>query len=432
MHGLDVLQAIVKAKLDVTVIMITGHGTIEDAVTAIKLGAYDFITKPFMPEHLRQMIGRVIERRRLEQERDLLRAERERGLGVIITEKSRLKTVINSMNEGVLITERDKRIVMCNPAFARLMHIPHHHLVGFTLKETSELFPFDQMADELLQNVGDLDVITKVIETEEDRPIYVRASINRIPGEPGETLGLVIVLQDITYFKELEQKKSEFVSMVTHELRAPLGTVDTQLNVVLTGLAGGVTEKQKDLLGRIKSRIGGVLELINNLLDLSKIEARQFVQQKKAMDINPIVQEVINMMEAQAQEKGVTITVQLAADLPQVMMDPLSMSEVITNLLSNAIRYTPTRGHIEVQTGIEANYVQLSVTDTGIGIEAEYLDKIFDRFFRVKNEKTRKIVGTGLGLSIVKAIVDDHLGFVRVQSQPGKGSVFTVLLPMII
>jgi signal transduction histidine kinase len=297
------------------------------------------------------------------------------------------------------------------------MHIPHHHLVGFTLKETSELFPFDQMADELLQNVGDLDVITKVIETEEDRPIYVRASINRIPGEPGETLGLVIVLQDITYFKELEQKKSEFVSMVTHELRAPLGTVDTQLNVVLTGLAGGVTEKQKDLLGRIKSRIGGVLELINNLLDLSKIEARQFVQQKKAMDINPIVQEVINMMEAQAQEKGVTITVQLAADLPQVMMDPLSMSEVITNLLSNAIRYTPTRGHIEVQTGIEANYVQLSVTDTGIGIEAEYLDKIFDRFFRVKNEKTRKIVGTGLGLSIVKAIVDDHLGFVRVRSQ---------------
>jgi len=220
--------------------------------------------------------------------------------------------------------------------------------------------------------------------------------------------------------------------MVTHELRSPLSTVDTQLNVVLTGIAGEVTEKQKDLLARMKSRIGGVLELINNLLDLSKIEARQFVQQKKAMDINPIVQEVISMMEVQAQEKGLTITAQLAADLPQIMADPLSMNEVVTNLFSNAIRYTPAGGQIEVRTDIEADYVQLSMTDTGIGIEAEYLDRIFDRFFRVKNEKTRKIVGTGLGLSIVKAIVDDHLGFLRVKSQPGKGSVFTVLLPMMI
>jgi PAS domain S-box-containing protein len=220
-HGLDVLQAIVKAKLDVTAIMITGHGTIEDAVTAIKLGAYDFITKPFMPDHLKQVIGRVIELRRLEQERDLLREERQRGLGVIITEKNRLKAVINSMNEGVLITELDKRIVMCNPSFARIMHIPHHHLVGFTLRETPELHPLDQMADELLQNVTSPDVITKVIEINENHPIYVRISLNRVAGKLEETLGLVIVLQDITYFKELEQKKSEFVSMVAHELKAP-------------------------------------------------------------------------------------------------------------------------------------------------------------------------------------------------------------------
>jgi signal transduction histidine kinase len=163
--------------------------------------------------------------------------------------------------------------------------------------------------------------------------------------------------------------------------------------VVLNGLAGEVTEKQRHLLSRMKSRIGGVLEMTNNLLDLSKIEARQFVQQKKAMDINPIIREACSMMDAQVQGKGLTLILQLAPDLLQVMIDPISMGKVVTNLLSNAIRYTPTGGHIKVSSGVEANYVQFSVADTGIGIEEEYLDKIFDRFFRVKNEKARNIVG---------------------------------------
>jgi len=432
MEGMEVLKNIVRSKLDPTVIIITGYGTIEDAVAAIKMGAYDFITKPFMPDHLLQVVGRAIERRRLKQERDHLRKERERGLWTIVTEKSRLKAVINSMNEGVLITERDKRIVMCNPALTNLINMDHSCIIGSIINETPELQPLDEMADKLLKDVDKLTAITQEIVINKDHPTYLRASVNNIQDERGEALGLVIVLEDVTHFKELEQRKSEFVSMVTHELRAPLGTVDTQFNVVLRGLAGSITEKQQEMFLRMKERIGGVLEMITNLLDLSKIEAHSFIQQKKAIDITPIIRESCKMLEDQARDKGLTFTVNLMPELPRIMADPSSMEQVLINLLSNAIRYTPPQGHIEVSSGVDADYIQFAVADTGIGIEKKDLDKIFDRFYRVKSERTRSIVGTGLGLPIAKAIVEDHLGFIRVESEPDKGSIFKVLLPIMI
>jgi signal transduction histidine kinase len=138
------------------------------------------------------------------------------------------------------------------------------------------------------------------------------------------------------------------------------------------------------------------------------------------------------MLEDQARDKGLTFNVNLMPELPRIMADPSSMEQVLINLLSNAIRYTPPQGHIEVSSGVDADYIQFAVADSGIGIDKKDLDKIFDRFYRVKSERTRSIVGTGLGLPIAKAIVEDHLGFIRVESEPDKGSVFKVLLPIMV
>ena len=232
--------------------------------------------------------------------------------------------------------------------------------------------------------------------------------------------------------KSWSGRKSEFISMVTHELRAPLGAVDTQVAVILRSIADSLNETHRGMFNRMRERLKGLLDLIDDLLGLSTIESQSFVQEKKAIDITPVLKEVCSLMEDQAREKGLTLTTKLQNGLPPILADPASIQKVATNLLSNAIRYTPSGGAITVGSWVESNHVHISVADTGMGITPEDIDKIFDRFYRVKNEKTRKIVGTGLGLPIVKAIVEDHLGQVTVKSELDKGSEFSVQLPIIV
>ncbi len=432
LEGDEVLRRIKAENLDVDVIMITGHGTIEQAVAAMKSGAYDFITKPFVPWQLKQVVGRAVEARRLKAERDRLARERERGLWEITTEKTRLKAVINSMHEGVLIADPDLRVVLCNPALSKMMGLEQAPAAGAGLGQEPALAPLVELAEELLEAEEELAVITRELAHAEDRPAHLRASISHVQNERGETLGLVTVLEDVSAFKELERKKSEFVAMVTHELRSPLGAIDTQLKVLLRGLAGELNQKQQHLFGRMQKRLGGVVDLITDLLDLSKIEAQSFVQQKKTVDLGPLVEEACGLLRPNAQEKELVLELSLAPELPQILADPDSLKEVATNLISNAIRYTPQGGRVKVATEFDGSYVHLVVSDTGIGIDPADQERIFDKFYRVKSEQTRYIVGTGLGLPIVKAIVDDHLGSVEVESKPGQGATFRVKLPMMV
>ncbi|MCB2188873.1 MAG: response regulator [Deltaproteobacteria bacterium] len=429
MDGLEVLTAINRAGLDLDVVIVTAHGTIETAVEAIKMGAADFLTKPFVPWQLRQVVERAVAHRRLKEEHDLLAAEREKGLWAITTEKSRLKTVINSMSEGVLICGEEHSIVMCNPALTSLLEVKETCLIGAELSHRPELAPLARMAGLLLTGGHDLRVITQEIVTPGHSPRHLRANANKILSEEQQTLGLVFVVEDITIMKEMEQKKADFINMVTHELRAPLGVVDTQLRVILRGLAGELSDKQAELFGRMGERVTALLEMINNLLDLAKMDNQCFVQQKCEVDLNAVVSEGCRLMELQARGKDLEMRLELSTTLPLVVADPLSLKEVVVNLVSNSIRYTPAGGQLTIRSGADAGYAWFEVSDNGLGIAQEDQDRIFERFYRVKNDSTRHIAGTGLGLPIVKAIVDDHHGHVTVKSQTGRGSTFRVSLP---
>jgi len=432
LDGLEVLEHIRAAHPETLVMIVTGYATIETAIEAMKKGAYDFMTKPFRPDQLRIVVGRCIEHIRLREERDRLSAERERGLWVITTEKSRLKTVVDSIIAGLLIIERDKRVVMCNPAFYQMVGIGPEEIIGTSIEDHPKLKTVNELIDEVLEGrTGISGVVTREFEIPGDRPTYIRASVNRVLSETGKTLGLVAVLRDVTYIKEQEKERAAYVAMLTHELRSPLSSVDTQLHVVLKGLTGQLPEKQKEMLGRIKTRIGAVIDMINSLLDLSKIEAGQFVQEKKPFDLNPIIEDTVEMMRSQAADQGKDLNIDLDPNLPRIVGDPNSLKEVAANLISNAVRYTLDGGRIEVSTRAENGCVLLRVADNGVGIAPEHLEKIFERFFRVKNEKTRHVVGTGLGLPIVKAIIENHQGTITVESRPGRGSVFSVRLPII-
>jgi signal transduction histidine kinase len=245
----------------------------------------------------------------------------------------------------------------------------------------------------------------------------------------GETLGAVTVLQDITGLKELDRMKSDFVAMVSHELRSPVASIQQQLSVILEGLSGDLTQRQMKMLARAKERARGLLDLINDLLDLSKIEAGMVVQYKEPLRLEDLLKGVYKSMLPEAEAKGLKLKVRTKRPIPAVNGDGNNLEGVFTNLVNNAIKYTPEGGEITIRVKGEGKNVRVEVSDTGIGISKEDLPRIFDRFYRVKSEKTRQIVGTGLGLSIVKHIVEAHLGTISVESEEGGGSTFTVVLP---
>ncbi len=430
LDGMELLQRVKVQFPDQTLIMITGHASIEAAVEAMKLGAYDFITKPFMPDQLRHAVRRALEKRALELEALQLREDREKNLKDVAMEKSRIQTIIHCMASGVLVTDRDQIVVLHNPALTHLLKISGDPLVGKPLPATPSLKNLTEAIAQVLKEEGPRNISEETSVGDPD-PVYLRAHTAAVTGEGGEVLGSVSVVEDITYLKAMDLMKNEFVAMVAHELRSPLAAIQQQISVILQGLAGAVTEKQQELLGRSQERANGLLDMIRDLLDISKMETGRSFQQKEILNLSPLAEKTVSFLQPQAEAKNQSLTLQTQPDLPLINADPLAMEEILTNLISNAIKFTPEGGTIQVLVKPEFEYLLIQVSDNGIGIAQGDLPRIFDKFYRVKSEKTRKIVGTGLGLPIVKQLVEAHLGFIRVESRVDQGTIIKVLIPSI-
>jgi two-component system phosphate regulon sensor histidine kinase PhoR len=223
--------------------------------------------------------------------------------------------------------------------------------------------------------------------------------------------------------------KNDFVRMVSHELRSPLAAIKQQHAVILDGLAGDLAPKQQELLSRAQAKIQGLLDLINDLLDIAKMEAGRGQLEQVPLQLGEVVTEVVELLRARAENQRVNLSLEVPADLPQVLADRRSIEEIFTNLVANAINYSPDGGQVTVSGLSHGDYLELRVADTGIGIDPEELPKIFDKFYRVKHARTRQVIGTGLGLSLVKGLVEAHRGTVEVESEVGRGTAFRVLLP---
>ncbi len=429
MGAFEVLEHVKANYPDLPLIVITGHGTVSNAVEAIKKGALDFITKPFRADHLVLMTRRAIERRDLEfRARELQEAEA-RNLYDLAMEKSRIRAIVNCMADGVLVTNRDLEVVLHNPALMRLLEL-----------STSLEYPFSltdcRMDDEVVGSIRAIScpgaeknaLITRQIRRGEKCILAVSAPV---PGPGDEPVGAVTVLQDVTAMKRLDEMKTNFVHMVSHELRSPLASIKQLLTVVLEGMAGELTDRQKDLLGRSDRKIQDLLNLINDLLDVAKIENGGAVRPRAPLNLAGVLEHTVALIMPRAEGHNVVLKLDVPPDLPLIMGDSQGMEELFTNLLSNAINYSPDGGEVRISAVITGEYLQVSVSDNGIGIDPEEISKIFDRFYRIKHPRTREVRGTGLGLSIVKATIEAHRGQIRVESQPGVGTTFHVLLPLI-
>jgi two-component system, OmpR family, phosphate regulon sensor histidine kinase PhoR len=419
LSGFDVLAEVREEHPDTVVIVITGYATVEHSIEAMKKGAFDFITKPFSPDQLREVISKSL--------------KYTRALQDITDTKSRLRVMVNRLMDGVMTTDRDKHIVLANPAFLHLLGYQGESVVGCQADATLQNETLGKMIDQALAMPPD--IFTEIIQElslpsrdgQEGRIISVRCAPFR--GRTGTNLGTITVLHDITAIKKIERMKSEFVSMVSHEIRSPLNSLLMQMKVILDGLAGEVTDKQREILLRASGKMQNLTSMVSELLDLARIESGLVINEKETIDIKALLLDQVAFHLPAAQEKNITLCLEPLPALPSIQASRQGMEEICTNLITNAIKYSPRDSRITVAACLENEYVAIAVRDTGFGIPEEDMEEIFTRFYRVKDSNTREIHGTGLGLAIVKSIVNAHHGSIKVASKLGQGATFTVFLP---
>lgn len=417
--GIDALVQIRNAHPDTVVIVITGYATLEHSIEAMKKGAFDFLSKPFSPSDLRVVINRAV--------------EHIRTLKDIATEKSRMRVMINQLADGVMTTDNQKRIAQANPAFLKMIGYHGPRPIGRTVDEIVGIKSLNAMIDRVLGAPEEESIeVSEEVGLEQDvqnTETILGAQCVPFRDRLGRNLGTITVLHDITVSKRMDKLKSDFVSMVSHEIRSPMNSVLTQLKVVLDGLAGETTPKQRDILGRASEKIAALIRLASELLDLAKIESGLITREREEIQMAQLLEDQVAFHQAQARAKSIQLSIEQLPALPALMANRFNLEEVFANLIGNAINYTPENGKITIDAAVEGDYLCVRVTDTGVGIAAEELDRIFDPFYRIKNEKTRFVIGTGLGLPIVRSIVDAHHGLLRVESEPGHGTTFSVFFP---
>ncbi len=327
--------------------------------------------------------------------------------------KNKYDKVLNGLVDGFILVSEDARLVLANPAAREIFAIDDGQLEG-------------RMVDEVITHPDFLDLCKpgrslpyrNEIVLDDGRVFSAQAC--RIP-----KLGIAVVLHDISGLKSLDRIKTDFVNTVSHDLRSPLTAVYGFVGLI--DRVGPINQQQAEFIRHIQVGLQNITLLINDLLDLGRIEASQDML---VVDVNlkDVLQQVIDSLEYQSTEKLQEIVLSVQDELPLMRGNPLHLQRMVTNLIENSIKFTPIAGRIEIRCRAEAGQLILEVTDNGCGIPLEDQPHVFEKFFRGSNisDETQ---GTGLGLSIVKSIVEKHLGRVWMESSP-KRTTFTIILPV--
>ncbi len=344
----------------------------------------------------------------------------------LAAEKEKLEAIIKNVGDGVVVVDSEGKILMLNPAAERLLGKKGETLIGDVLKgkigEEHLLMLSKQTGDERAKEI-------ELMSKSETTTRILRSSNAVVQDKNGAPIGMVAVLSDITKIKEVERLKSEFLANVSHELRSPLVAIQKNLQVLMEQLPGTLTDEQCEFLRLASQNVERLTTLINDLLDISAIEAGKMRFVFDDVDLVAVLKVVAETFTAWIKEKNIDFSLQLPQSELIITADKSRISQVITNLMSNALKFTPVGGKIQLGLVNREEVVEIFVSDSGIGIPEKDLQNIFNRFVRL-NTPAASGYGTGLGLSIVKEIVERHNGKVDVQSRVGAGSTFKVVLPV--
>ena len=274
------------------------------------------------------------------------------------------------------------------------------------------------------------DAISEIELDHDDGDIIVKVRASAVVDSHGDYIGRVLALRDVTAEREIVDMKNEFVSTVSHELRTPLTSIKGYVDLILDGSAGEINEIQQDFLGIVKENSDRLVELINEMLDISRIESGRVHLRVEPLSVVESIEGAVDTFRAVLSQTGRTVEVHVPERLPAVAADRDRVGQVLINLISNALKYSPGGGRVEITASHHGDFVTVSVADQGLGIGKDDIKRLFTKFYRVDSAMTREIGGTGLGLSICKNIIELLGGEVDVKSKLGSGSTFSFTLPV--
>jgi len=348
-------------------------------------------------------------------------------------EATKSQAILEGVADGVIVADADGKIILFNAAAERILELSREKALGRSINEMLGLYgsearhwmervvgwadrPQTYAAGEYLAarlEIGDRIVSVHLA------PVLME----------NEFLGTVSAFRDVTAEVEAERAKTEFVSTVSHELRTPITSIKGYVDLLLMGAVGAVTQDQHDFLSVVRANVDRLTVLVNDLLDISRIESGRLAISPQVMHVEEVINQILEAMRGRAVDRGLNLRSEVTSPLPKIVADPDRVAQILTNLMGNACNYTPAGGDITVSAYAHSDEVRVSISDTGIGISKGDQEKIFERFFRADDSLVQDAPGAGLGLSIVQSLTEMQGGRVWVESELGCGSVFTVAFP---
>lgn len=351
-----------------------------------------------------------------------------------LEEKGKAEAIIRGLNDGLLVLDITGKVALANPSAERIMG----RSGGLTGLKVEELLRGDE--GDLKCTPHPWEAFHRVLETGEmlsgkleisgQRPLHYQMTWIPLVEETGRSFGVAVILHDVTDFVELDRVKDDFISIVSHELRTPLTSVKGFLRLLQAERVGPLNEKQRKYLDTVLQQTDGLISLVGDLLDLSRMEAGKIRVERKPEDMGEIVREVVGNMESLFEEKELDVRLDLPSGPTYVMGDRERIRQVLVNLLHNSVKFTPRGGRITIRVErVDGGAILLQVSDNGQGIPPRDLEKIFDKFYQVDPSSTRQQPGAGLGLPICRKLVEAMDGKIWAESDGQSGSTFKVLLP---
>jgi PAS domain S-box-containing protein len=356
-----------------------------------------------------------------------LQAERE--------SRARIRAITDGVDEALLLVSPDQRILDINQRYAEIFGVPRERIVGQRLEDTRTFYDqifadADGLYELMLAGNGDTQGEFKQFVVQNwPQARELQLFSTPVRDERG-SLGRLFVFRDVTHEREVDRMKTEFVSLASHELRTPLTSIKGFTQMVLDGDAGEINEEMQEYLGIVLSNAERLVALVNDLLDISRIESGRVQLKAETVDLNEVVKTVADTMQQKIKEKAQTLALEIDPAATSVVGDKDKLVQVLTNYVSNAYKYTQAGGSIRVTIKSQGECALVAVSDNGYGMAPEDQARLFTRFYRVDGAATRAVGGTGLGLSIVKQLVELQGGHVGVQSVLGAGSTFWFTVPL--
>ena len=405
--------------------IITPAEQLTDRVRQIGAGMLDLKTDVLSDDEIGQLS------REFNKMTERLKRFEQMNIDEILSEKRKSDTIVQSIADGLIMTDAAMRVLHMNRVVAELYRLDEADSIG---KPLASLVHDERLVGVLAAEIptgGAPEQPPGVLQyARGEKTLYFRPKVTRILDAEGVLYGILLLLQDVTQFKELDRMKSDFIATLSHEFRTPVTSIGMTVDILNQEILGKLNAKQRELIASAKDDCFRLTKLARELLQLSKLESGRIQLRNEELDVRALIDSSLRPLQLQFSDKGVSLGMEVQEGMPRLLADEQQLTWVITNLVSNALKYTNAGGSVTVRAREDRGLLVVEVEDTGVGIAPEHLQTIFDKFVQLKRATDATPGSVGLGLAIAKEIVELYGGRIRVSSAPGKGSTFSFELPL--